>query len=752
MLKSFTLSTLALTGLALAANAQTSVTQDGNTTVIDFTTGTHIIQNLTTGGKAFEQNVKIIDAETTPILEKGAPDLGKYAYTIVLPSFGKPVVSVEEGTYTEYKDVFIAPSKGSLKRNVNPKDVAPFYGEMYANEFADNAFTDLGFYPKQRALINEPFNLRNVRGASVHIFPYAYNASTHVLRVYNTLKVTITNDMSEAGINPLMSNNQFETGMDPVYDHLFINYKQVKSALRYSPINEKGAMLIITPPSCTTAIQPLADWKEQRGIETEIVTTTTTGTTQSAIASYISSYYGTHSNLMFVLLIGDHEQLTAFNAGSTGSETKWSDSKYGMITGSDWYPEVLVGRLPAKTAAQCTDMVNKTLEYEKTPLSGTWYTRSIGIGSDEGAGIGDEGQADWQHMRAIRTELMSFGYTTVDEFYDGSHGGADAAGDPNNTMVATAVNSGASLFMYCGHGSMTTCVTSNYSTTDINAATNNGKYPFVISVACNNGTFPGGECLTEVFLRAKNASGTTGAIGACGSSILMAWAEPMETEDEISKILSGVATGGNLKYTLGGLFYNGQYSMLEDYPSSTGREVMETWIMFGDPSVMMRSKVPSTLSITAPSCYTEGSNLTVTGGIAGADVAVTQNGNIVGSDVIAGGTATFPISGAVTGSVTLTVTGYNQLPYTTTLPACIGSGVAEVAPVGIKIYPNPATDLIYIENGGGMTYVITDAIGKTVASGTYNSSINVEAFNRGMYFVKVKNNSNEVQTVRFIKK
>ncbi|HYG52604.1 MAG TPA: C25 family cysteine peptidase, partial [Flavobacteriales bacterium] len=514
----------------------------------------------------------------------------------------------------------------------------------------------------------------------------------------------------------------------------------------------KGSMLIIVPSSSyTSAIQPLADWKEQRGIETEIVTTSTTGTSQSAIASYISSYYSTHPNLMFVLLVGDHEQLTAFNAGSSGWETKWSDSKYGMITGSDWYPEVLVGRLPAKTTTQCTDMVNKTLEYEKTPLSGTWYTNSIGIGSDEGAGIGDEGQADWEHMRAIRTELMTFGYTTVHEFYDGSHGGADASGDPNNTMVASAVNSGASLFMYCGHGSATTCVTSNYSTTDIAAATNYGMYPFVISVACNNGTFPGGECLTEEFLRAKNTGGNTGAIGACGSSILMAWAEPMETEDEISKILTGVASGGNLKYTLGGLFYNGQYSMLEDYPTTTGREVMETWIMFGDPSVMMRSKVPSSLSVSPPSCYTEGGNITVTGGITGADVAVTQNGNIVGSDVIAGGTATFPISGTVAGSVTLTVSGYNQLPYTTTLPACTGSGVAEIAAPGVKVYPNPATDVIYIENGGGSNYVITDALGKVVSSGVYNSSINVAEFNRGMYFVKVKNN-NDVQTVRFIKK
>jgi len=395
-------------------------------------------------------------------------------------------------------------------------------------------------------------------------------------------------------------------------------------------------------------------------------------------------------------------------------------------------------------------MVTKIVEYEKTPLTGTWYTNSIGIGSDEGAGIGDDGEADWQHMRNIRTELMAFGYTTVNEFYDGSHGGADASGNPSASMVSTAVNNGASLFMYCGHGDLTSCVTSNYSVTEIQAATNYGKYPFVISVACNNGTFAGGDCLTEEFMRASNTGGPTGAIGAAGSSILMAWAEPMETEDEMSKILSGIASGGNLKYTLGGLFYNGQMSMLADYPSATGIEVMETWVLFGDPSTMMRSKVPSTMSVTNPTCYTNGIPFTVAGGITGADVALTEGSNILASGTITGGVANLT-STTGTGTATLTVTGYNQLPYIVTVPQC-ATGIAEKIETSISVYPNPAADVIYIENGGGLNYSVTDALGKMIVSGTYGSFINVSDFSKGLYFVKVTDRNNKVTTVRFVKK
>jgi gingipain R len=737
MRQKFTLGCLAFLAFSTGLNAQFTVeSQVGNVTTIEFTNGLFILQSLESGSGPAHV---VIDKNTTPMLEKGNPDLGKYAFTVALPANGTPQIAVEPGAYIEYTDVTILPSKGSLKRNVSPKDIPLTYGDVYSiNEF----------FPAKRAVVNEPFIFRNVRGASVHVYPYAYNPVTKTLRVYSKMKITVSTNADKTGVNELAA-NKFETNFNPFYENLFMNYKEVNQ-LRYTPIEEKGKMLIITDPASSTAIQPLADWKMQRGISTEIVTTATTGSTQSAILAYIQSYYTANPTLMFILFVGDHEQIPAFNAGTAGSETKWSDSKYGMLTGSDWYPEVLVGRLPAKTSTHTTSMVTKILEYEKTPLAGTWYTNSIGIGSDEGAGIGDDGEPDWQHMRNIRTELLAFGYTTVHEFYDASHGGADAAGNPTNTMVANAVETGASLFLYCGHGSLGTCVTSNYSNSDINAATNYGKYPFVISVACNNGTFPGGECLTETFMRASNTGGPTGAIGAAGSSILMAWAEPMETEDEMSKILTGIEIG-NLKNTLGGLFYNGQFSMLEKYPSPTGREVMETWVLFGDPSTMIRSKVPATMSVTPPACYTNGGTLTVTGGIDGADVALTQGSVLLGAGEISGTSATLNITGASAGSATLTVSGYNQLPYTISLAAC-ASSVKELQALGINVYPNPATDMLYIENGTGSNYSISDASGKMVANGVYVNAIGINEFSKGLYFIKVTDLNNETHVARFIKK
>lgn len=726
----------ALTGLFQTANAQYSISQQTeNTTVINFTRGEYMLSN------ASGSHV-ILDKEATPLLAKGSPDLKKYAFTVMLPDHGNPELTIEAGAYSEFTNIDILPSKGSLKRNVNPVDVPLTYSEAYNQD---------AFFPGTLGTINDPFIFRHTRGASVHVYPYQYNPITKVLRVYHSMKVTVRTDETKFGQNEL-STTIIDGPAEGIYNQMYVNYTEMNSfTQRYTPIDEKGKMLIICPPSYATALDPLVAWKKQRGIETEVVTTTTTGTTQSSINTYIENYYNTHTDVIYVIIVGDHENIPAYNAGSTGSETKWSDSYYGFITGSDSYPEVFMGRLPAKTTAHVTSMVNKIIEYEKTPLAGSWYTTSIGIASDEGAGIGNDGEADWQHMRNIRTELMAFGYTTVHEFYDGSHSGADASGNPTSTMVANAVNTGASLFLYCGHGDLTSCVTSNYSVTNVNASTNYGKYPFVISVACNNGTLVGGECLTEVFMRASNTGGPTGSIAACGSSILMAWAEPMETEDEISKILSELYVS-NRKYTLGGLFYNGQFSMLEDYPTSTGIEVMQTWIFFGDPSVMMRSKVPATMTVSAPSCFTNGSSFTVTGGINGADVALTQGTSILGSGVITGSSGSINITGATTGSATLTVSGYNQLPYIITVAQC-ATGTKDMINDAVKIYPNPATDLIMIDGiEGNFTYLVTDESGRKILVGNTTSSIDVSTLADGLYFITIVSELNGNTVQRFVKK
>ncbi|TND10471.1 MAG: Gingipain R [Bacteroidetes bacterium] len=675
------------------------------------------------------------------MLQKGAPELPVFYSSLIIAPVGAVQVTTTYTSYEDIQDISLLPSKGSLKRNINPDDVPYEFGPVYSTN---------AFFPGNLAEAGTPGIAGKDRRVSVRLFPFQYNPVTKTLRVYHGLQAIVLVDENIPGENEISATVRANEPGD--------------NQVLYTPLGETGRMLVIAPQSYFNDLQPLVDWKKEKGIETDLVDIATVGNTQSAIKTYVQNYYNQYNDLMFLLLVGDHAQVNSYNAGMAGSEIKWSDSEYGQLAGSDKYPEIFVGRMPAASVSEVQRMVSKTLEYEKTPDTGSWYTTSIGIGSDQGAGIGDDGEADWQHLRNIRTLLMGYGYATVHEFYDGSHGGADASGNPNSSMVATAMNTGASLFMYCGHGDQNTCVTSNYSSTDVNAATNNNKYPFVISVACNNGTFTTGTCISEAWMRAYNANGPVGAINATGSSILMAWAEPMEVEDEIANILTEQYGTANIKHTLGGLFYNGEMSMLDAYNNSTtSREVMETWVMFGDPSVMMRTVTPDALTASHLLNIPLGStSLTVNCNTDGATVCITQAGQILGTGTVSSGTVTINFT-ALTSTTPLlvTATAFNKIPYQGTVMVDPLGVVQQDIANGLQVYPNPASDVLTVEffSGNNNTQVdLLNTLGQQLESRSVNGqnsftklAFDLSNLEQGVYFVRV-NDGQQVSTRRILVK
>ena len=443
-------------------------------------------------------------------------------------------------------------------------------------------------------------------------------------------------------------------------------------------------------------LSPYIEWKRQAGFEVEVVDIATIGNNQNSIYNYVKNYYQQNPDFLYLLLVGDHQKINAYNCGSTGgwmSEIKWSDAKYGLISNSsDWYPDIYVGRLSPTNLSTLDVMINRNLEYDMNPEISDYYKRAIGLGSNEGAGYGDDGEADWQHLRNIRTDLLNFGYTEVYEFYDGSHGGQDANGNPNSNMVSNAVNAGVGFFNYTGHGDQNTCITGNYNSTHINNSSNNGKYPFVISVACNNGTFTTGTCISETWQRASNLGSPTGAIASAGSSILMSWAPPMATQDEIVDILVESYTNNQMR-TLGGLFYSGQMKMLDDYSGSSGREVIETWVFFGDPSTMIRSDIPQNLDVTHLTEEFVGINsLIVNSNTEDAVVTLKLSDSIIAKSVIQNGQALLQFSSIDTpDTLEVALSAYNKVPY-------FGQFIVKSVPVpygnaeDLLIGPNPVDE------------------------------------------------------------
>ena len=504
------------------------------------------------------------------LYEKGAPSLPHINRSIIIPDDQKMAVNILSAVYEE-KYLKIAPSKGLISRKIDPITVPYEFGAVYKTA---------AFYPGPLATIGEPYIMRDHRGIVVQVNPFQYNPVTGILRIYKEITVeVITAGPGGKNILERRFSRAHIRAFEDIYGRHFLNYTRGGSAgssyadgpsVTYSPLDEKGDMLIIAHDAWISNLNPFVQHKQTMGISATVVGVSTIGNDPTSIKSYIQNVYNT-SDLAWVLFVGDAAQV-ATPIASGGA----SDPSYAKLSGSDDYPEIIVGRFSANTPAQVDTQVQRTIDYENMPANKQdWFWKGVGIASAEGAGAGDEGQSDQQHIEQIRGWLLNFDYTLVDQIYD--PGATDV-------MVANAVNAGRGILNYCGHGWPQGFGTTGFDTNDVEALVNDNQLPFVLSVACNTGEFNNYDpCFGEAWLRATNEStgAPTGAIGAYMSSISQSWAPPMETEDEFNLLYTDPTEP---YFSYGAMCFAGSCSMMDVY-GAAGVTEFNTWIIFGDPSV-----------------------------------------------------------------------------------------------------------------------------------------------------------------------
>jgi hypothetical protein len=582
----------------------------------------------------------------------GAPDIPSIHRSVIIPDTATMNIRVIQATYQEFKNIAVAPSKGNLKRTVNPEEVPYEFGEIYTKD---------AWYPSSSVALEDPYYLRDFRGQVVTVSPFQYNPVEATLRFYDDITIEVY-PTQQSSLNSENDQTLLHVDSDflPIYQNHFLNFNQAK----YTPVSEQGNMLVIVYDSFYYDMVPFVQWKNMKGIPTEMVNVSTIGNA-NAIKSYIADYYNTNG-LTFVLLVGDAAQVPTYMSGYVAS-----DPSYGYIVGGDHYIDLFVGRFSAETVAHVQTQVNRTITYERYPTQGAeWYEKGVGIASSQGPG--DDNEYDYQHIRNIRTLLLNFTYTFVDELYDGSQGGGDAAGNPTPTMVATALNEGRSIINYCGHGSPTSWGSSGFSNTNVNQLTNDNMLPFIVSVACNNGEFDTYTCFAEAWLRATNNGNgqPTGAIGAYMSTISQSWDPPMEAQDEFNNILVWLYAD-NIKTTYGALCYHGAMSMIDKY-GSAGISEADAWTVFGDPSVQVRTDPPATMTVTHDpyiNGMAESFELDAPG-FPNALCALSTQGTLLAYEYTdTSGHAIIEIDADLSSidEVQLVVTGFNTMPYITTL-------------------------------------------------------------------------------------
>ena len=629
---------------------QTLVSSTEDEIVVDVQLGGFYTRNVRTpNGKQ-----TVVSGEKMAVeLQAGAPQLSYDVIPVMIGDMAEMKVTVVNSTYVDYENVEVAPSKGNFSRQINPEDVPYTYGEMYQQD---------AFWPAAQVSLDAPYIIRDFRGQNIVVRPFAYNPVTKTLRVYTNMTIAMTK-VSDNGENPKLARKSNTVKTSPEfkasYERRFINF--VEAAGKYPWIEDNGEMLIICADQFMTSMQPLVDWKNQSGRPTTMVSLSEVGgNSDTGIKNYISNIYNDpNHNLVYVLFVGDYEHITPHSIGS-----ERSDNWFGQVEGTDHYPEVFIGRFSVQTDAHVTSQVNKVLYYERDLQPNvTWCDKGMGIGY-YGAGSGHFGEDDYRHIDLIRDTLLHYTYSVVTEHHGGN------GGDASTTTISATTNQGISIINYCNHGSETSWGVANYSTSNVNALTNDNMWPIVWSVACLNGRFDyggaSGECFAEAWMRAtNNSNGTpTGAIGGMFSWMSQPWIPPMYGQDEMVNILCEWRNVDQFNHTLAGASLNGNMDVID---KSNDTECHDTWVLFGDPSLMVRTANPTAMnvSVNPPVLMLGMTELEIT---ADADYAIatlsTESGEVLATGKLVNGGVTFNLASLSTlENLNLVIMGYNRQTY-----------------------------------------------------------------------------------------
>ena len=579
------------------------------------------------------------------ILEEGKPNLPKYSSSIIIPDRKNMNIEIISRDFIDYENINIAPSKGNFSRMINPEDVPFTFNDIYENN---------SFYPENIAQLNTPYILRDYRGQVVEFHPVQYNPITKTLRVFTKIEVLVSTDNGSV-VNPFERVKEIEkidNEYKSIYSSHFLNFDNQNS--RFDYLSDHGNMLIISDGNFISTMQPLIDWKNKKGIPTEIVNVSSIGTNASSISSYVSNYYNTNG-LTFLLLVGDIAQIP-----STIVSGSASDVSYGCISGNDFYPEVIVGRFSGSSPNQIATQVERSIEYERDPqLNVEWYDNALGVASNQGPGFNGYSDDDFNDF-LWNTILSDFTYDSYQSVYDGS-GGSDAQG-------ISAINGGVSLINYTGHGSISSWGNgASLNTSQINQLTNTNKLPFVITVGCNVGEFNSTDaCYAETWQRATNGGQPSGGIAHFGSTISQSWEPPMHGQYAMNLILTE-SYNNERSRTMGGITTNGCMYM-NDAQGSNGINETKYWTFFGDPSTNLRTAPAISMNVQHDDVILVGADeFIVDVGENGALAALSVNGELISSAYSLGGVAILPLGNVaeIPGSLDLVVTGFNSIPYET---------------------------------------------------------------------------------------
>ncbi len=493
-------------------------------------------------------------------------------------------------------------------------DVLPFQaivpeGEKEEFVIDESFYKQDCYFPNKLVELNKPCIWRDINVSSLGIFPIRFNPVTKTLIIYKNIVIQI-NLVSILG-NEFVRNKIISKDWENLYKSSIVNYNcSPKMLTKNSSKTTSGEYdyLIITADDYLETIQPFAKWKTRKGFFSKVVSIDNIGNNQTSIKNYISSEF-TNNNISYVLFVGDESDIVQ---SCDPQYQLWGDYWYSLLSGSDYYPEISIGRISVTTETELEHIFYKGLIYESTPPNDNWIKNVLLISHHENPTY----FASFQSLsEKIRTASYSYTTPSFITAYGASY--ADSGDEATNSMVTNYINSGLGIVNYRGHGGGEcwwnwNIFSENYSNIQAYALNNGKKQPIVFSIACNTShLMSSSDCLAEVFTKADY--GATAFLGATGATY-------GEANDIIDQSLFEACFDLNI-HSIGQIFTFAISKMLkENIVGNSDIWSALKYLWLGDPAIELWKSTFSTFN--SPSVTVNSNNIIV-------------NSNIPGSNIIA---------------------------------------------------------------------------------------------------------------------
>ncbi len=293
--------------------------------------------------------------------------------------------------------------------------------------------------------------------------------------------------------------------------HAMVAHACVESApeLAFSP--PAPDLLIVTDPAYIGAARTLAAHKRRLGLVTHVLDTAAAGDSVDDIHDYLSD----RNPPRYLLLLGDADDITPHHDADLGANCL--DAVGDVFAGQPAddpgvIPEMAIGRLPARSAADAETMVQRIVDYELEPSEDDAFYSAVSI-SAEWEDLGGDGTMDRGYVHVAEhigqgLEAMGvaidrhFGTTwaatptrwAVDDLlppwltsptYDWTTSIWDLADD-----VVDGLSDGRLLALHRGHGAPTRWSVPRLAGADAAAVTiEDREFPFVMGINCDSGRF-----------------------------------------------------------------------------------------------------------------------------------------------------------------------------------------------------------------------------------------------------------------------